>query len=179
MRHPATVSPNSDCRYGEKAVQGSPYPRSYYRCIFKGCGVRKAVERHPAGGHVSSTVYRVWPQSFAVLCNISAGAGFHSRCNAVLWTSTRLVTYVLNTSHRSAGCTLTCQAGAVQQPASGLLMCTEAMPAICLLLSPPTCMNERLGQVRGVMCLLCCRRAVQQKLRRQIHLQSQMHSVRR
>jgi WRKY DNA -binding domain len=41
-------------------VQGSPYPRSYYRCIFQGCGVRKAVERHPAGGHVSSTVYRVW-----------------------------------------------------------------------------------------------------------------------
>lgn len=52
----------SPCRYGEKAVQGSGYPRCYYRCIFQGCGVKKAVERHPAGGHISSTIYKVWQQ---------------------------------------------------------------------------------------------------------------------
>jgi len=40
-------------------VKDSPYPRCYYRCMFPECSVKKAVERDPVGGHVSSTIYKV------------------------------------------------------------------------------------------------------------------------
>ncbi|XP_073311916.1 WRKY transcription factor 71-like isoform X1 [Primulina huaijiensis] len=32
-------------KYGQKAVKNSPFPRSYYRCTSKKCGVKKRVER--------------------------------------------------------------------------------------------------------------------------------------
>ena len=41
------------CRYGEKQVKGSPYPRSYYKCSHPGCQVKKIVERNPENGQVS------------------------------------------------------------------------------------------------------------------------------
>lgn len=47
------------CRYGEKQVKGSPYPRSYYKCSYPGCLVKKIIERDPKTGHVSEAVTRV------------------------------------------------------------------------------------------------------------------------
>ena len=41
---------SSFCRYGEKQVKGSPYPRSYYKCSHPGCQVKKIVERNPESG---------------------------------------------------------------------------------------------------------------------------------
>ncbi|KAJ6867104.1 hypothetical protein NC652_038361 [Populus alba x Populus x berolinensis] len=32
-------------KYGQKHINGSPYPRGYYRCSSKGCLAKKHVER--------------------------------------------------------------------------------------------------------------------------------------
>lgn len=40
-------------KYGEKQVKGSSYPRSYYKCSYPGCPVKKIIERDPRTGKVS------------------------------------------------------------------------------------------------------------------------------
>ncbi|GMH27420.1 hypothetical protein Nepgr_029263 [Nepenthes gracilis] len=32
-------------KYGQKAVKNNKFPRSYYRCTYEGCGVKKQVQR--------------------------------------------------------------------------------------------------------------------------------------
>ena len=56
------------CRYGEKYVKGSPYPRSYYKCSHPGCPVKKIIERDEASGHLYQTTSQVkagWHASLA------------------------------------------------------------------------------------------------------------------
>lgn len=44
-------------KYGQKQVKGSNYPRSYYKCTYLSCPVKKKVERSPAG-HITEIVYK-------------------------------------------------------------------------------------------------------------------------
>ncbi|XWS30106.1 hypothetical protein CRYUN_Cryun24cG0089600 [Craigia yunnanensis] len=44
-------------KYGQKAVKNSPYPRSYYRCTTRKCGVKKRVERSFQDPSVVITTY--------------------------------------------------------------------------------------------------------------------------
>ncbi|XP_065637589.1 uncharacterized protein LOC111992481 isoform X2 [Quercus suber] len=43
--------------YGKKHVKGSNYPRSYYKCTYLSCPVKKRVERSPAG-RITEIVYK-------------------------------------------------------------------------------------------------------------------------
>ena len=63
------------CRYGEKTVKGSPYPRSYYKCSHAGCNVKKIVERDPKTGDVSSAIAKV-----ALPCSTSLIHGILACC---------------------------------------------------------------------------------------------------
>ncbi|KAL7151055.1 hypothetical protein ABFS83_04G005400 [Erythranthe nasuta] len=44
-------------KYGQKAVKNSPFPRSYYKCTFASCNVKKRVERSSDDPSVVVTTY--------------------------------------------------------------------------------------------------------------------------
>ena len=45
-------------KYGQKQVKGSENPRSYYKCTYHSCSMKKKVERSLADGRVTQIVYK-------------------------------------------------------------------------------------------------------------------------
>ncbi|XP_058731941.1 probable WRKY transcription factor 43 [Vicia villosa] len=44
-------------KYGEKLVKNSKFPRSYYKCSYRGCNVRKQIQRHSKDEQIVETTY--------------------------------------------------------------------------------------------------------------------------
>jgi WRKY transcription factor 33 len=45
-------------KYGQKQVKGSENPRSYYKCTYNSCSMKKKVERSLADGRITQIVYK-------------------------------------------------------------------------------------------------------------------------
>ena len=45
-------------KYGEEQVEGSENPRSYYKCTYHSCSMKKKVERSLADGRITQIVYK-------------------------------------------------------------------------------------------------------------------------
>ena len=48
-------------KYGQKQVKGSENPRSYYKCTYHSCSMKKKVERSLADGRITQIVYAATP----------------------------------------------------------------------------------------------------------------------
>ncbi|WVZ24281.1 hypothetical protein V8G54_002825 [Vigna mungo] len=44
-------------KYGEKSVKNNKFPRSYYRCSYRGCNVKKQIQRHSKDEEIVVTTY--------------------------------------------------------------------------------------------------------------------------
>nr|QIJ55481.1 putative WRKY transcription factor 75 [Cajanus platycarpus] len=44
-------------KYGEKSVKNNKFPRSYYRCSYRGCTVKKQIQRHWKDQEIVVTTY--------------------------------------------------------------------------------------------------------------------------
>ncbi|KAI5383813.1 probable WRKY transcription factor 75 [Lathyrus oleraceus] len=44
-------------KYGEKLVKNGKFPRSYYKCSYRGCNVRKQIQRHSKDEQIVETTY--------------------------------------------------------------------------------------------------------------------------
>ncbi|KAL1326612.1 hypothetical protein HN51_036737 [Arachis hypogaea] len=44
-------------KYGEKSVKNNKFPRSYYRCSYRGCNVKKQIQRHSMDEQIVITTY--------------------------------------------------------------------------------------------------------------------------
>jgi WRKY transcription factor 33 len=45
-------------KYGQKQVKGSENPRSYYKCTYHSCSMKKKVERSLGDGRITQIVYK-------------------------------------------------------------------------------------------------------------------------
>ncbi|WVZ98028.1 hypothetical protein U9M48_043511 [Paspalum notatum var. saurae] len=65
-------------KYGQKQVKGSENPRSYYKCTYQSCSMKKKVERSLADGRITQIVYKGahnHPKPLSTRRNSSGGAG--------------------------------------------------------------------------------------------------------
>ncbi|KAG4998954.1 hypothetical protein AAZX31_08G011200 [Glycine max] len=44
-------------KYGEKSVKNNKFPRNYYRCSYRGCNVKKQIQRHSKDEEIVVTTY--------------------------------------------------------------------------------------------------------------------------
>ncbi|KAK7358663.1 hypothetical protein VNO77_00601 [Canavalia gladiata] len=44
-------------KYGEKSVKNNKFPRSYYRCSYRGCNVKKQIQRNSKDEQIVVTTY--------------------------------------------------------------------------------------------------------------------------
>ncbi|XP_066366234.1 probable WRKY transcription factor 26 isoform X1 [Miscanthus floridulus] len=64
-------------KYGQKQVKGSENPRSYYKCTYHSCSMKKKVERSLADGRITQIVYKGahnHPKPLSTRRNSSGGA---------------------------------------------------------------------------------------------------------
>ncbi|XP_040380143.1 probable WRKY transcription factor 26 [Oryza brachyantha] len=70
-------------KYGQKQVKGSENPRSYYKCTYNSCSMKKKVERSLADGRITQIVYKGahnHPKPLSTRRNGSSGCAAAAAC---------------------------------------------------------------------------------------------------
>ncbi|XP_052163793.1 probable WRKY transcription factor 3 isoform X1 [Oryza glaberrima] len=87
-------------KYGQKVVKGNPYPRSYYKCTYLGCDVKKQVERSVEEPNAVITTY----EGKHIHDVPAARNKSHVVANASLLQNTKSNTYCTEQSYTTITC---------------------------------------------------------------------------
>ncbi|KAL5197479.1 hypothetical protein ABZP36_000991 [Zizania latifolia] len=87
-------------KYGQKAMKGNPYPRSYYKCTYLGCDVKKQIERSVEEPNAVITTY----EGKHIHDVPAAKNRSHAVANTSLLQNTEANTYCTEQAYRTITC---------------------------------------------------------------------------